>query len=259
MPNYLRAYCQRADDGSVSDGPIRFVASTNRKARDGLVIDADAWDLTNYRKSPVVLWSHDYWGERPPIGRALKVWTDDGNLMADVEFDQADEFAAAIERKYRGGYLNAVSVGWDTLERDADRVTKADLLDISAVPIPGDPNALMERQVRGLHSVTDYLSTLIDEPDRPQGDDADAVWLGTALRMARLFRPTANEAFDAATYRRLCRSYERLGKTPPEQPDDLAALSVAEVRGLFLEGEAEIVPELFTEPVNANTLEAWWG
>ena len=53
------------------------------------------------------------------------------------------EFARQVERKYRDGFLHAVSVGWDTIELDGRQ--RYDLLDLSAVPVPGDPSAIMER------------------------------------------------------------------------------------------------------------------
>jgi len=238
---FLRALHERADTDNGT-GPIRFVASTEGVKRDGMDLRMDAWDLDNYRKNPVVLWSHDYWGTHLPVGRA-EVNVEGKNLIASVVFDPDDEFARQIERKYRNGFLNTVSVGWNTHD------DRNELLDISAVPVPGDPDALMERQIRGLASIGEKLIELTDEPDAPQGDDAEAIWTGTALRMVRLFVSGADDAFDQRAYRRLVRAYQRLDREPPEVPDHLDALSVTEIRGLFLEGEPELVPELFAVPV----------
>ena len=156
MHVHIRAFCERAADAKPGS-PISFVASTSDLARDGMTIDANGWKLDNYRASPVVLWSHDYMGNRPPIGRADNVRVDGGKLMADITFDQGDPFARDVERKYREGFISAVSVGWDTLEFKPDdpnqpgnggKVLSAELLDISAVNVPGDPKALIERQKR---------------------------------------------------------------------------------------------------------------
>ena len=111
-------------------------------ARDGLTIKADAWQLENYKANPVVLWAHDY--TQPPIGRA-DVTQEEGNLIASVTFDQGDDLAKNIERKYRDGFLHSVSVGWETQESEGATVTRAELLDVSAVPVPGDPGALIQR------------------------------------------------------------------------------------------------------------------
>lgn len=239
--NYLRGLHVRADDDTSTSGPIRFVASTEGVKRDGLEIKAESWELENYRRNPVFLFGHDYMGSRLPIGRA-EVNVEGKNLIASVTFDPDDEFARQVERKYRNGFLYAVSVGWDS------RGDTNELLDISAVPVPGDPDALMERQIRGLASIGEKLIELTDEPDTPVGDDAEAVWQGTALRMARLFTSAADDAFDDREYRRLCRTYQRLGKAPPEVPGHLDKLGMAERRGLFLAGEPDLVPELFAVP-----------
>lgn len=271
MTRYLRAYCQRADgDGGGDDpsAPIRFVASTEGIARDGLVIDADGWELEAYRANPVILWSHDYFGNRPPIGRADKVWVEDGKLMADVVFDPDDEFARSIRKKYLGNFLSAVSVGWDTRQVEPPtaaegvaRITKAELLDISAVPVPGDPNALMERQKRALAAVVVDLARAVEgepsanfdpaTPTEPTDDStaARASWDETAAAMARLYRPYLQgpDGERRAEHARLARAYGRHGKTPPEfvGAAALESLGPGELRGLFLEGEPELLPDLF--------------
>jgi HK97 family phage prohead protease len=146
----LYAYCERSASRAAKPGDaIRFVASTENVARDGMIIESGAWDLANYKRNPVVLWSHDMLGARPPIGRAEEVFTQGRKLLADIVFDQGDEFARQVEQKYRTGFLSAVSVSWDSkrMEPGRDggppRITKAELLEISAVPVPSDPGALV--------------------------------------------------------------------------------------------------------------------
>lgn len=150
---FIRAF--RSEQQPAADGPIRFTASTEGIKRDGLEISSGGWQLDNYRKNPVVLWGHDYLG-RPPIGRA-EVTVLGGELLADVTFDRADPFAAEVERKYRAGFLNAVSVGWEVLEQSGNgqQVLRQDLLDISAVPVPGDPDALIQRQAAAMRAYLD--------------------------------------------------------------------------------------------------------
>lgn len=174
MPKqYIRAF--RADEQPAAapseGGAIRFVASTEGIKRDGLEISSAGWQLDNYRKNPVVLWGHDYM-TRPPIGRA-EVAIDGDRLVADVTFDRADPFAAEVERKYRAGYLNAVSVGWESLEDSGQKVTRQDLLDISAVPVPGDPDALIQRQAAAMRA---YLDGVMQP-----GADGDGQRMGAVL------------------------------------------------------------------------------
>lgn len=253
---YLRALHQRAADpaGADADAPLRFIASTENVARDGLVIEAAGWQLDNYRANPVVLWAHDYWGQHTPIGRAT-VEVADKALLAEITFDRQDPFAADIERKYRQGFLNAVSVGWDTLEFAPSkgglppRITKAELLDISAVPVPGDPGALKERQLRGLAQIEDQLAAVLQ--DAGGSADGEIDWEATAIGMMRLLDPATQmpEHDRKRAYNRLEARYRKLGRTAPEllPLERLQALGAAELRGLYLESEPELWPGLFTD------------
>ena len=275
MPQFLRAYAERAISGDPGT-PIRFTASTENIARDGIVIASDGWDLENFKANPTFLWSHDYLGNRPPIGRVASIEVKDKKLMADVVFDQGDEFARQVERKYRDGFLSAVSVGWDTKQIEPPkgsegvaRVTVAELLDLSGVNIPGDPGALMERQKRAYADMGKALLELADieiEDDPPteyviknlkvintesEPTTARATWPETAAQMVRLFWPFAQGPDEdrEKAYRTLVRDYGRHGKTAPEflTANEVDALSVDDIRAHCLEGEPELLPTLFAE------------
>lgn len=246
MAQYLRAICERVDDGQTA-GPIRFTASTEGVKRDGKDLSAASWLLDPYLRNPVVLWTHDYMGRTLPIGKtvSLSVDADGGKLSADVLFDSEDEFARQVESKYRRGFLNAVSVGWD------ERKDGNELLDISAVPVPGDPDALMERQKRAL---TEFGVELIDafgEWEEVDGESQERIvpvessmmiWRGVATAMVDLLQVTPEQMTEVdrrEIYNGLEKLYKRLGKTPPEYltAAELAALGDEELRGLLLEEE----------------------
>jgi len=192
MCKFVRALAELGDE-SEAGGPIRFVASTGGVKRDGKDLDPSRWMLGNYRANPVVLWGHDYFGGRLPVGRA-EVSIGEGRLVADVTFDRGDVFATEVERKYRAGFLHAVSVGWDEVAADegGDWVPvrtlswqvkpediRYDLLDVSAVPVPGDPSALMERERAGLRRLRSVLDEMLGEREGDQaaedGDEAGQV------------------------------------------------------------------------------------
>lgn len=272
MQVHIRAFCERATNAKAGD-PIPFVAATSDVARDDMVIDAKGWKLDNYQASPVVLWSHDYAGTRPPIGRAENVRIDGDKLRADIRFDQGDPFAVDIERKYREGFLNAVSVGWDTLDFKPDdaqepwsggKVLSAELLDISAVNVPGDPGALMERQKRALALQAHDILKLVEPEDdpanfkesKPTGAAAKAAtarttWPEVAAQMVRLLHPFVQGPDDErrAVYDQLVKDYSFHGKTAPEflSAQEVDALSVDDIRAHCLEGEPELLPTLFAE------------
>jgi HK97 family phage prohead protease len=127
------------------------VASTEDEDRDKDIIRQDGWDLKNFKKNPMVPWSHNYWGI--PIGKSLKTWVDKESkkLLFKPQFDVDDEDSMKIFNKYKNGFLKSFSVGFrgvDFKYRDEDdrwwggiEFLEQELLEISAVTIPANPNA----------------------------------------------------------------------------------------------------------------------
>lgn len=134
------------------------VGSSNVIDRMGDTISQDGWRLDAYKKTnPVILWGHNVHEERLPIGKALKVWIEEkgtkaAKLMFKIKFDLLDPFAAEVYRKIQQGFLNTVSVGfmpleWKELEPDnpwgGKLYTKQELLELSVVPVPANPEAVI--------------------------------------------------------------------------------------------------------------------
>lgn len=126
--------------------PLRIVAATEGRKADGLDLRMDRARLGRYRANPVVLYGHrGHTREDLPIGRATEVWTDGPRLMADIVFDQTDEFAVRVESKYRAGILNAFSIGFDVsgVSPSSGVPDTWQLNEISAVVVPMDPSAVV--------------------------------------------------------------------------------------------------------------------
>ncbi len=129
------------------------IASDNSTDRHGESIQQDGWDLENFVKNPVVPWGHDYY--MPPVAKATEIGLVDGKLMFKPQFASIEELSAdpsnpsdwakfvdTIFRMYKGGYLRAFSVGFIPTEMDGDTFIKQELLEVSAVTVPSNPNAL---------------------------------------------------------------------------------------------------------------------
>jgi len=139
----------------ASDGPVvSFIASTANPDRYGDVINQRGWDLSKYRKNPVILLNHN--ANSLPIGRG-EVDVVDGQLIVDVEFDMDDSQAKEIARKTKAGFMNAVSVGFNPLDatprnmlekshpahgQSGQYFDRAELLEISIVTIPANGEAV---------------------------------------------------------------------------------------------------------------------
>jgi len=142
----------------VGERQYEFTASTADQDRDGEVIDVAGWDLKNFKKNPVIMFAHNY--STLPIGRATKIGVRDGKLVNNVEFppEGTYEFADIVERLVGAGFLKTESVGfmpkkWE--DGDGEKAprrtyTKQELLEISIVPVPSNPNALMNAVKEGV-------------------------------------------------------------------------------------------------------------
>jgi hypothetical protein len=125
--------------------------------RSGDLVIAEGGRFENFRKNPVVQWAHLY--NQPPIARALELNVIPGEgVKALFQFPAWGDFEMAdtIHRLWRGGFINASSIGFDSIteeEMDAKndngfRVRPAlkflewELLEFSLVPVPANQEAL---------------------------------------------------------------------------------------------------------------------
>lgn len=174
----IRAVTGQAQGG---DGRIvRFVFGTPGVARDGHRILPGAWQsqghdgLAAFKRNPVFLWAHE--SDELPIGRVDDIGESDGVLSGGVRF--ADHpFADTCLQLYRQGFLNACSVGWLPVAgkratepgRDpgAYDFSKVELLEISAVPVPADADALATARAAGidLAPIAEWASRRLDMKD----------------------------------------------------------------------------------------------
>jgi len=131
---------------------ITTVGSQEKLDRDRDVVVVNGIETKGYKRNPVVLWSHR--SGDPPIGKTTKVWKEDDKLMFKIQFASMEEygFADTIYKLIKGGYLSAFSIGFSPDWKQAvfdEKVggyvfNKVDLLEISVVNVPSNPNALVQ-------------------------------------------------------------------------------------------------------------------
>lgn len=139
------------------------IASTNSVDRMGEVINQDGWDLGNFKDNPVLLWGHD--DKLPRIGLAKNLRVEksaNGSaLMFEPVFNEASELARTVKQLFEedGGTF---SVGFMPLEMDGNTFTKSELLEISAVNVPANPDArvLSYKSMRS-HGVSRDIAELL--------------------------------------------------------------------------------------------------
>jgi HK97 family phage prohead protease len=164
----IQLNCEVKALGKEEERVLRFVASSEAKDRERDVIDAQGWKTDNYMKNPVVLFGHDYYS--PPVGRAKAVLVDPTTkmMLADVQFPKVEEmssgqpsehalFVDTVYNMAKNGYINAMSVGFRALQYSqmedyGIHYTEQELLELSIVPVPANPEALMQARSAGVVS-----------------------------------------------------------------------------------------------------------
>lgn len=127
---------------------IRGTFSTANVDRQGEIIDQNGWKLDEYLTNPVVLFAHDHW--QPAIGKMIELGKDAiGNLVGAIQFAAKEyDFAKTIYNLYKGGYMRAFSVGFETPMEKVEEVEgviilrEANLYEVSAVNVPANAMAL---------------------------------------------------------------------------------------------------------------------
>ena len=129
----------------------------NELSRDGMSVDLDGMDFSNYEKNPVVLYAHDHTGRTDsgglPIGRTVRLARSrDGQIRAEFEFLAGDAFSERVRNAWERGFLRGASIGWRPVETRPSgrgvRAVRSELLEWSIVAVPADPDALRDVYLR---------------------------------------------------------------------------------------------------------------
>lgn len=125
-------------------GMVVFSDETKDSAKD--IVRQSGWDLERFSKNPVMLYGHNFSGL--PMGKWVDVEIRDSKLMGRPVFaSDAHPEAAALEKLYEQGFLVSTSVSfkpieWKELDDGGAEYMKQELLEVSWVPVPANPNAL---------------------------------------------------------------------------------------------------------------------
>lgn len=165
-----------AEDGT----PIyTFRITSPTVDRQGEVVTTDGWRFDAYLRNPVVLNSHDYTDIEAIVGRCVAINRDGDSWTADLRFNST-EYGCLAKELIDCGDLRAVSVGFrpivieypdvpslraartltDAQEKalvnvaqdpgTAIRHVEKELLEISVVPVPANPDAIRLRSLAAM-------------------------------------------------------------------------------------------------------------
>ena len=123
---------------------FRVVASTQDLDRSWEIIKADWWDYKNFMKNPVIIANHVYKIENI-VGKATSIYVMDNQLIIEWVFSESNPLGKLLADLYDEGMVKTVSVWFIPKSRDESNkriITSAELLELSFVAVPCNPNAL---------------------------------------------------------------------------------------------------------------------
>lgn len=192
--------------GAESSAVLDFVSSTATLDRYHEIIEPAGWRLDSYRRNPVFQNAHNYGDILFTLGKALvtEVRTAGGGqaLCQRIQFaTEVNPVARIAYGLYKGGFLNAVSVGfiplrWENGAADANfrrRYLEQELLEVSAVAIPANPDALALGVKAGavakadLQAAAELLRAL---SSAAAAEDGRAPWIEFARTLRSILRHT---------------------------------------------------------------------
>ena len=157
---------------------LKVTITTGSRDRHGDILEPGGAQIAAYLKNPVVLWAHEY--KALPIGRATSIVRDGDTLKAEILFAPT-EFAREVYALYAKGFLRAWSVGflpleWEVIEDDDGKfagyhVRSWELVELSAVPVPANPEALTGALKKGLVRAPELKEALLNAVSALEGND----------------------------------------------------------------------------------------
>jgi len=217
------------------------IASTAVLDRQDEIIDQKGWDLSNFKNNNPLLWSHNSY--EPLIGNCKNARVEKMNgkdaLVFEPDFHEETELARAVKALYDQGRLKTFSVGFKPIEMDGNVYTKQELLEISAVNVPANPDAQMlayrSLSQKGFHAAT--ITEVLGKGIVQDVVDSEDLWYDKYLLM--------DDACD------IFYAFCEIFMSPQVSPDDFQGL-LTEVVDLY----QQIIDGTYNEEEAAKSHEA---
>jgi len=164
VENQLKHWSNATEVRSVGDDRrVVFRASTPAVDRHGTIVRPEGINTEKFAKNPIFAWAHDaYGGWTTPdpesiIGKVVSWQKSPEAFDIEVEFvpEEVNPRAEQALKLVRSGFLNAVSIGFipvrwheetyvdeNGLEQNRTVYDEVELLEVSLVPIPSNPEAI---------------------------------------------------------------------------------------------------------------------
>lgn len=159
---------------------FRVVASTQDMDRSWEIIKVDGWKWDNFMKNPVIIANHVYKIENI-VGKATSIYVKDNQLIIEWVFSSSNPLWVLLSNLYEEWMVKTVSVWFIPLtrdEKDKRIITEAELLELSFVAVPCNPNALSLDQKKLLEENW-MISEVEEEIKEEENEDISVKILNT--------------------------------------------------------------------------------
>jgi HK97 family phage prohead protease len=203
----IRKQVVQVPEKATEERSFTFAVSDASVDRYGDTIALEGWDLAKFRANPVILFGHNQ--DAFPVGKSLREYSEGGKLKSAIQFTSQEENPDGYRCMLlvQNGYLNATSVGFLPREFEVNEERTGDdwfpkvdfkaqeLLEISIVPVPANPNALLEAKSAGLE-----IDFVADWAERAlKACRGEGVWIQKgALGILRALEPSKIYSIPAA-------------------------------------------------------------
>lgn len=253
---YLKAEMKKEGDRIV------FIASDETLDRQGEVIPLDSWDLRNFKKNPVLLVDHDYKVENI-VGTAKNVKIDKTKnaLTFEPSFHKITPLSQYVAEMVETGELATVSVGFMPIfpKKDGDKV-KNELLEVSFVAVPANPNATMVLSAETLACVKSFVDETVEKEGRTLSKKTRTMVLDAVSAMSKAVE-TLNDLIVSADQeddgvKSIIKTVDELHTELDKKPETVeVATEVLET----LVDDSEKLEALTTDPVKPNEVDEGKG
>lgn len=179
--NTFNVVAKAENESSSDELTIEGFASTDDKDRTWDIIPGTTWAdpeaQANYLKNPIVLAYHDH---KQPIGVCESLEVKQGGLYVRIKLQRS--LNEKVFDAVKSGVIKSFSVGFRMLDIEYDKgedayiITKLELVEISVVSVPCNPNAVFQ--------VIKSLSSEVKEHKMPQALDTTQVTTQEAVAKA---------------------------------------------------------------------------
>lgn len=148
-----------------SENQFHAIFSSDNEDRHGDIVRQE-FDLRAFKKNPVFLDSHNYGSIEHIIGRVKRVAVKDGKLQGDIEFFLDNPKGQLAKLAVEKGFLGTTSIGFIPREfSDKGEILKSELLEVSAVSVPANADALIEKALERSGEAPAKEEELAEEDD----------------------------------------------------------------------------------------------